>query len=85
MFGRMSMESGKNSIEKIIIPSSAIIGSEVKPQVYVAKDNKALLQDIVIEERNTSQVVVSKGLSVGDKLITGGFINLYDGAKIQTN
>lgn len=85
MFGRMSMESGKNPIEKIIIPSSAIIGSDIKPQVYVAKDNKAVLQDIVIDERNTSQVVVSKGLSVGDKLIIGGFINLYDGAKIQIN
>ncbi len=85
MFGKVSMD-GANVIEnKIIIPSSSIVGSDIKPQVYVVKGDKAFLQDIVIERRIADEAVVSEGLSAGDILVIGGFINLFERASIKTN
>ncbi len=83
MFGTVKMDGNNLLTDKVIIPSSAIVGSDIKPQVYIAKNNTAYLQDIIIEERVGDQVIVSKGLSVGDILIIGGFINLHDGAGIK--
>lgn len=85
MFGKVSMDGANVMEDKIIIPSSSIVGSDIKPQVYVVKGENAFLQDIIIERRIGDNVIVSEGLSVGDILVTGGFINLYEGAPIKTN
>ena len=85
MFGKVSMDGSNVMEDKIIIPSSTIVGSDIKPQVYVVKGDKASLQDIIIERRIGDNAIVSEGLSVGDVLVTGGFINLYEGAAIKTN
>lgn len=85
MFGKVSMDGANILKDKIIIRSSAIVGSDIKPQVYVVRENKAYLQDIIIESRTENQVIVSEGLSVGDVLVTTGFINLFEGASITTN
>lgn len=85
MFGKVSMDGANVLKDKIVIRSSAIVGSDIKPQVYVVRENKAYLQDIIIESRTANQVIVSEGLSVGDVLVTTGFINLFEGANITTN
>lgn len=85
MFGKVSMDGANILKDKIVIRSSAIVGSDIKPQVYVVRENKAYLQDIIIESRTANQVIVSEGLSVGDVLVTTGFINLFEGANITTN
>lgn len=66
----------------LVIPSSAIIGSDIEPKVYVVKNNKAILQSISIAQRLTNKIVVKDGLNPGDIIVTGGFINLYDGAGV---
>ena len=77
MFGKAHIEASKNQ-KTILIPSSSIIGSDVKPQVYLIVDGKAKLHDISISRRLGAKAVVSKGIKEGDVIITAGFINLFD-------
>lgn len=81
MFGKVHL---KNSTEKqhIIIPASAIIGTNIRPQVYTVKDGKASLRDITISARYQNKALVSDGLAQGEMIITNGFINLFDGANV---
>ncbi len=81
MFGKVNL---KNDIQEkgIIISSSAIVGSENQPQVYLIKNGKAILQNIVISKKIQNKSVVSSGLKTGDVIVTNGFINLFDGANV---
>lgn len=81
MFGKLIL---RNETQKtgIIIPASAIIGPSGQPQVYLVKNNKAVLQNIFIAQKIKNKVVVSSGLEEGDKIVTNGFINLFDGANV---
>jgi RND family efflux transporter MFP subunit len=81
MFGKVQLKND-NEEKHIIIPASAIVGSNIQAQVYVVKNSKAILQDINIASRFQNKVIVSSGLKVGDKVITNGFINIFDGANI---
>ena len=81
MFGKvLVIETHKN--DALVIPSSAIVGSDIEPKVYVVKNNRAILQSISIGQRLTNEVVVKEGLNPGDIIVTGGFINLSDGAVV---
>lgn len=74
-----------NDQKHIIIPSSSIVGTNIKPQVYTVKQGKAKLSDITISERIGNKVVIAKGLEEGDVIVTNGFINLFDGANVSIN
>ena len=82
MFGKVLI-SEIHKKDGLLVPSSAIVGSDVEPKVYVVKNNKAILQNISIAQRIQKGVVVKDGLNAGDIIITGGFINLYDGAGVS--
>jgi len=82
MFGKVNLKN--NDLEKhIIIPASAIVGSNINPQVYVIENGKAIIKNISIASRVQNKVVVTKGLNEGNILITNGFINLFDGANVS--
>ncbi|MDP3915685.1 MAG: efflux RND transporter periplasmic adaptor subunit [Bacteroidota bacterium] len=68
--------------EHIIIPASAVVGTNIQPQVYLVKNGKAVLKNITISNRFQNKVQVSSGLTEGDVIITNGFINLFDGANV---
>ena len=82
MFGKVKLE---NSDDKphIIIPASAIVGSNIQPQVYLVKNGKSILQNITLANRIQNKVIVSEGLVVGDIIVTNGFINLFNGANVS--
>lgn len=82
MFGKV-LVSEIHKKDALLIPSSAIVGSDIEPKVYVVKNNKAVLQSISIAQRIKNGVVIKEGLNVGDIIVTGGFINLYEGAAIS--
>jgi RND family efflux transporter MFP subunit len=82
MFGKVEMKSGGDE-KQIIIPASAIVGTTIQPQVYTVNEGKAVLQNITIHERFENKAIVSKGLDTGDVIVTGGFINLFDGANVS--
>ncbi|MCG3165396.1 MAG: Multidrug resistance protein MdtA [Bacteroidia bacterium] len=81
MFGKVLLKS-ETSGNGIVIPSSAIQGTENQPQVYIVKNGKALLQNITISNKIQNKAVVSNGLNEGDVIVTNGFINLFDGANV---
>ncbi len=82
MFGKLILE--QNISENIVIDASSIIGSGIHPKVYVISNGKAKLHDVVIAQRIGSEVVIGSGLQAGDEIVTGGFINLFDGANVRT-
>ena len=81
MFGNVQVKNdGEGKL--IIIPASAIVGTNIQPQVYRIKNGKAMLQNITTSNRFQNKVQVSSGLTEGDVIITNGFINLFDGANV---
>ncbi len=83
MFGRVSSK-GSQLEQGIIIPSSAIVEEAGKAQVYLVKGGKAVLQTIIVSKAVGNNSVISSGLSVGDIIVTNGFINLFDGANVES-
>ncbi len=81
MFGKVMFEDEFEG-KQISIPASSIIGTNIQPQVYLVKEGKAYLQNVIISTRFQNKVVISKGLSEGDVIVTNGFINLFDGANV---
>lgn len=81
MFGKVNLKS-EDQKTGIIIPASAIVGSSSQPQVYIAKNGKAVLHNITIAQKIKNKTVVAKGLEEGDVIVTNGFINLFDNANV---
>ncbi|MDR2844245.1 MAG: efflux RND transporter periplasmic adaptor subunit [Candidatus Symbiothrix sp.] len=69
--------------KKMVINRKAIIESLQTPEVYVIKDNKAYKQKITIGKVADNFVEVTAGLSLNDKVVVSGQINLLDGRDIQ--
>lgn len=84
MFGKAKLKS-HSSEKQIIIPASAIVGSNIKPQVYIVLQGKAKLKAITISDRIQNTVIVSSGLNENDIVITNGFINVFEGASVTIN
>jgi len=82
MFGKVKLESTDDK-PHIIIPASAIVGSNIQPQVYLVKNGKAVLQNITLANRLQNKVIVSAGLVADDIIVTNGFVNLFDGANVS--
>lgn len=82
MFGKV-IYNDEIDQKYIIIPSSSIVGTNIKPQVYKINNGKAMLQNITISKRISNKVIVSSGLIDGDMIVTNGFINLFDGANVN--
>jgi RND family efflux transporter MFP subunit len=82
MFGKLILSTDADG-EQIIIPASAIVGSTIQPQVYIIKNGKALLHPVIVSKRMENKVVVQSGLHKGEVIVTGGFINLFDGANVN--
>lgn len=73
-------ETQKNGI---IIPRNAISGSYQESKVFVLENSLAKQRNIVIGEMLDESVVVLQGLQAGDSIITGGLINVFDGAIVR--
>lgn len=83
MFGKVSSK-GSQLEQGIIIPSSAIMEESGKTQVYLVANGKAILQTITVSKTVGNKSIVSSGLKPGDVIVTNGFINLFDGANVES-
>jgi RND family efflux transporter MFP subunit len=81
MFGKVHPKTALQE-QHIVIPPSSVIGGANQPQVYLINEGKAELKSITVSKTIEDKVVVSAGLNQGDVIVTGGFINLFDGANI---
>lgn len=66
-----------------VIPRVAFIGSVSNNEVFVVKNNIATLTKIVSGRIFGDKVEVLEGLNEGDTVVTGGQINLTDGASVS--
>ena len=82
MFGKVIPESSEAE-QGIFVPSSALLGTSDQPQIYLIRKGKAVLQKIGISSKVKNASIVSSGLKAGDVIVTGGMINLFDGANVQ--
>lgn len=84
MFGKVNLKNDSQQ-KGVVILTSAIVGTTDQPQVYLIKEGKAVLQNIVISNKIQNKAVISNGLKEGDIMITSGFINLFEGANVTLN
>jgi multidrug efflux system membrane fusion protein len=65
------------------VPTSAVQRGPVGTFSYViGPDNVATAKPIVVTQQNENDAVIASGLSTSDRVVTTGFANLSDGAKV---
>jgi multidrug efflux pump subunit AcrA (membrane-fusion protein) len=67
----------------VLIPSTAITTENNKSVVYILKNNKASSVEVTIGDADDSQTEITKGLSVGDAVITN-YISASDPSQNNT-
>lgn len=83
MFGKVFLEAEQTD-QAIIVPSSAILSEDAALKVYVIKDGKAYSQKVKVERNIANRSLITEGLSIGDEIVTKGFINLFEEANVKT-
>jgi RND family efflux transporter MFP subunit len=82
MIGDLFFSSEFSNSNVVTISSKAIIGSESRPEIYRVENGRAVRTPISIGSRNGDVISVTQKIKVGDTIITGGFINLFDNANV---
>ncbi|HMR19355.1 MAG TPA: efflux RND transporter periplasmic adaptor subunit [Sphingobacterium sp.] len=69
----------------ILIPTEAVIPIQNGKTVFVLKDGKA--REIVVESgaRTNDDVLITKGLHIGDTVLTSGVMSLRDGSSVKVS
>jgi RND family efflux transporter MFP subunit len=81
MFGKVEPEN-KLTPQQILIPASALIGSNENAKVYLVQNQRVVLHAVTVGERFENLILITGGLKPGDVYVTSGFINIYDGAPV---
>jgi membrane fusion protein, multidrug efflux system len=67
----------------IVVPTSAVQRGPAGTFSYVIGDGEiATAKPIVVTQQNETDAVIASGLSISDRVVTTGFANLSDGAKV---
>jgi multidrug efflux system membrane fusion protein len=69
--------------QAIVIPTSAVQRGPAGTFSYViGEGNIAIAKPIVVTQQNENDAVIASGISPNDRVVTTGFANLADGAKV---
>src|SRR6476469_6307324 len=67
----------------IVVPTSAVQRGPAGTFSYViSPDNIATAKPVVVTQQNENDAVIASGLTTSDRVVTTGFANLSDGAKV---
>ena len=67
----------------VVVPTSAVQRGPVGTFSYVIGDDGVVTaKPVVVTQQNETDAVISSGLSASDRVVTTGFANLSDGAKV---
>jgi multidrug efflux system membrane fusion protein len=67
----------------MVVPTSAVQRGPLGTFSYViGADNVATARPVVVTQQNETEAVIASGLSASDRVVTTGFANLSDGAKV---
>jgi multidrug efflux system membrane fusion protein len=65
------------------VPTSAVQRGPAGTYSYViGPDNVATAKPVVVTQQNENDAVIASGLTTSDRVVTTGFANLSDGAKV---
>ncbi len=79
----LSVDIKLPAISAPIIPVQALQYSGTKRYVYViGEDNKATRTQVWLGARIGNQVVIDKGLNIGQKIVVQGIVNMRDGVTV---
>jgi multidrug efflux pump subunit AcrA (membrane-fusion protein) len=67
----------------IVIPENVVQRSEMGEYVLVAENGRAVKKTVKTGMSYDGKIVVTEGLTVGDKLITFGYTEVVDGQKVE--
>ncbi|MEZ5822004.1 MAG: efflux RND transporter periplasmic adaptor subunit [Xanthobacteraceae bacterium] len=77
---RLKVETIPNAI---VIPTSAVQRGPLGTFSYViGADGIATARQIVVTQQNENEAVIASGISPSDRVVTTGFANLSDGARV---
>lgn len=69
----------------VVVPSVAVQASQAGTYVYVVKPDRTVeLRPVTVERQQGEEMVIAKGLTGGEEVVTDGHLRLTDGAHIVT-
>lgn len=76
----------ESSLSEIVIPGPSVqISTDGRQYVWLAEENTAKQRFVTTGKLHANGIVISEGLSEGDRLIVEGFQKVSEGMKISTN
>lgn len=82
VFAKVNLQLGKND-QALLVPSQAIIPAARNKQVILFRKDSALYTVVETGLRDSAFVEVTKGLKVGDTVVTTGLMAIRPNAKIK--
>lgn len=82
MYGTATF-GAEQQINALVVPRNAFVGNVSSNKVFVAKDGKAELREVVSGRNFGDFVEIVSGISSGEQVIVSGQINLFDGTPIE--
>lgn len=82
VFAKVNLQLGKND-KALLVPSQAIIPAARNKQVILFRKDSALYTVVETGIRDSAFVEVTKGLKVGDTVVTTGLMAIRPNAKIK--
>lgn len=67
----------------LVVPSQSVFSDDKGQYVYLLKDNRAVLQYVVVDRQEGAQTVIKKGVNAGDQVITELPPNMQNNAQVQ--
>ncbi|ABM02329.1 Secretion protein HlyD [Psychromonas ingrahamii 37] len=72
------------AINAPVIPVQALEYSGTKRYVYIVnKQGMASRQEVILGARIKNQILIEKGVKIGDKIVVQGLVNMRDGLKVE--
>lgn len=81
----MSIKVKREIDNSLIVPKSAVLARQGKKIVFVYKDGEALWKYVTTGFENSSEVSITKGLSVGDEVIYENNLGLAHQTVVELN
>ena len=77
------VEAVMESVQGIVIPSKALLSIQEQPVVFSVEGDKAVKRTIELGLDNGDEVLVSKGVAVGEEVVVTGQQSLEDGVTVK--
>ena len=68
----------------VVVPTAAVQRGPIGTFVYViGGDNTVSAKPVTVTQQDENSAVIASGITTGDRVVTTGFANLSDGAKVS--